>query len=83
MDRRMMDTVGDVVTELLKFDQNLPIIKSKDEEGNGFDGIWCIQKEVFLKDQAGKWDSPLHPSDIAAGEYGEDPDVVTKVVIWG
>jgi hypothetical protein len=75
-----MDTVGDVVAKLLEFDQSLPIIKSKDEEGNGFHTIWCIQKEAFL---ARDPEYPLHPSDIAAGEYGEDPDVIEKVVIWG
>lgn len=78
-----MKTVREVIEALQEFDPDLPIIKSKDEEGNGFDSIWCIQEEKFLKG-AGKWDmSPLHPDDIANGEYGDDPDLETKVVIWG
>lgn len=75
-----METVGDVRKALEAFPDDMPIIKSKDEEGNGFTTIWCIQREAFLRHDS---EYPLHPSDIAAGEYGEDPELVTKVVIWG
>jgi hypothetical protein len=74
-----VNTVGDVVARLLKFDQSMPIIKSKDEEGNGFATIWCIQEEKFVDGD----EYPASWEDIENGEYGDDPQVETKVVIWG
>lgn len=80
-----MDTVGDVVKRLLEFPQDLPIMKSKDEEGNGFTSIWCVQVEKYLADVGrNRYNLEIiNQEDIDAGEYGDEPNVGEVVIIWG
>lgn len=79
-----MDTVGDVIKRLQELDPDLPIMKSKDEEGNGFETLWRIQVEKYLKeDRSNTYDlSIVTERDIADGEYGDDPEIGEVVIIW-
>lgn len=78
-----MDTVGEVIAALQKFDPDLPIMKADDEEGNGFSSLWCIQREAYLVEDGRNAHSLeiLNRSDIAAGEYG-DSLIGEVVVLW-
>lgn len=83
IDRRLMETVGEVIAALQKFDPDMPIMKSKDEEGNGFTQLWCIQREAYLIEDGRNRHSLeiLNRSDIAAGEY-EDDLIGEVVILW-
>lgn len=86
-------TVGDLVAELLKLDQSLPVVLAADEEGNGFD-TWSGEVAESLYDMADR-ETYLTPEQFAADQasekprYGEDDEppeeddeIVRVAVVW-
>lgn len=72
--------VRELIEKLQELDPGMRLIVAADPEGNSFDTLWVVEERVIMTgDQELQ---PLHPSDIAAGEYGDNPDTESVVVLW-
>lgn len=57
---------------------DLDVYLAKDQEGNGFEPAFCAElSRIRLDDEV----YPLHPQDLAAGEYDDCP-LGDAVFIW-
>lgn len=75
-----MDTVADLIRSLQQMPQDAPVFMSKDEEGNGYGIVRYVDlSKVLTNDDEYH---PIHPTDWANKEYGENPDVYDAVYLW-
>jgi hypothetical protein len=79
-----MDTVADLIRSLQQMPQDLPVMKAKDEEGNGFSQIGRVQVEKYLADvPRNSYNlSIVNQQDIDGGEYGDNPEIGEVVILW-
>ena len=75
-----MDTVADLIRALQAMPQDAVPYMATDDEGNSFSQVYSVQKAETL----GERDEyqPIHPDDLANGEYGDNPETTTAVYIW-
>lgn len=72
--------VRELIEKLQELNPGARVIVAADPEGNSFDTLWNVQESHIL---TGDQDlQPLHPRDLAAGEYGDNPDTEEVVVLW-
>jgi hypothetical protein len=79
-------TIGELVTELLELDQSLPIVMSKDSEGNSYSPLFCwdvatyypdVWSDESLSTYSGAVDHPDDKPDEWKGRTG-----VKALVLW-
>lgn len=73
-----MDTVADLIRSLQQMPQDAKPVLGADH--NGIAEVYSVQTDKALKGDADF--EPINQSDIDAGEYGENPEIVTYVYIW-
>lgn len=76
--------VSELIAQLSELDPNMRVIKSKDEEGNGFYQIYHVVT-AHVEDPEDSWIEVLYYDDEYEEEYGEpfDADDYTEVaIIW-
>jgi hypothetical protein len=79
-------TIGDLVAELLKLDQSLPIVMSHDAEGNGYSPLSAWDVATYYPDV---WDDKTLSAYSGAVDHPDDePDEwegrtgVKALVLW-
>jgi hypothetical protein len=79
-------TIGDLVAELLKLDQSLPIVISHDAEGNGYSPLRCWDVATYYPDV---WSDKSLSTYSGAVDHSDDgPDEwagrtgVKALVLW-
>lgn len=74
-----MDTVADLIRALQQMPQGAKPVISADHYGVAT--IYSVHEAEVLKGDPDM--EPLHPNDIANGEYGDNPETVTHVFLVG
>lgn len=72
---------GQLMTALSIFPADTEILVARDEEGNGFNKLYSVQRDFIEKnaDKHGSVDSVIHPDDLP--DYDPE-DIEPRIVIW-
>lgn len=72
----MTMNVAELIAELSKFQENLPVAVSSDAEGNDFGWLADVETSFYRDFGYGALET-VHPDDV---EEDEEPD--TAVILW-
>lgn len=68
--------IKELIEELSKLDPELPVIVARDQEGNGFSELGCIEVSKYTEDSYDQVEVH-HPDD-----WDDNPESKACLVIW-
>jgi len=76
-----MKTVGQLINELQALDPSLPVLQSRDPEGNGFHKFDEVGLHLIDPTELAEYWIESVTSEDEVRQYDDDPDEYTKVVV--